>query len=224
MKLTFYFAPMSTASVTEAVLAELGVAHEVVTLDISAGETRGREFLEVNPNGRVPAIVHDGVAIWESAAISLYLGETFGVALNLFPPAGSRRGEAMKWVIWTNVNLAEAGGRLAAALPSGTDGGVQENSVDWVAPEERSPRAIEKARRDLDACLAVLDRALEKVSYLLGEYTLVDTHAWAFVGWLTMMQVDLSRFTNISAWMDRCSARPALARLTGASEAEGARR
>jgi glutathione S-transferase len=63
MSLTFYFAPMSTASITEAVLAELGIPFDLVKLNISIGETKKTEFLKINPNGKVPAIVHEVVAI-----------------------------------------------------------------------------------------------------------------------------------------------------------------
>ncbi len=96
MSLTFYYAPMSTASITEAVLAELGVACERIRLDFAAGDTRAPDFLAVNPNGRVPAVVHDGTSIWESCAITMYLGEAFGVEAGLYPAPGPKRGEAMK--------------------------------------------------------------------------------------------------------------------------------
>ena len=89
-------------------LEELGVPHDKKKLDIQAGDTKKPDFLKINPNGKVPTIVHDGVAIWESSAITMYLGETFGVEKKLWPAAGPRRGEAMKWVAWTNVTLGEA--------------------------------------------------------------------------------------------------------------------
>ena len=83
MTLIFYGAPMSTASITEAVLAELDVSHERRMLEFGSNGTQSAEFLKVNPNGRVPALVHDGTALWESAAITLYLGEIFGVERGL---------------------------------------------------------------------------------------------------------------------------------------------
>ncbi len=88
MGLTFYFAPQSTASITTLVLEELGIPCERVKLDLRKGETKKPEFLKLNPNGRVPTLVHDGVAIWESAAITIYLGETFGEKAKLWPAAG----------------------------------------------------------------------------------------------------------------------------------------
>ncbi len=57
----------------------------------------------------------------------MYLGEIFGVEGKLYPPAGPQRGEAMKWIVWGNVSLAETAGRLSALLPSDSDGAVREH-------------------------------------------------------------------------------------------------
>ena len=216
MTLTFYYAPMSTASITEAVLAELGTPCERVKLDISARDTRKPDFLKINPNGRVPAIEHEGTPIWESSAITMYLGEIFGVDAKLYPAPGPKRGEAMKWITWSNVTLAEAGGRLAASLPTGSEGAVQSDSLDWVPPEQRSAIALEKANADLAICLKILDGGLEGKSFLLGDYSLADTHLQGFVSWLRMMEVDLTPFPNVMEWLKRCSERPALAKLMAA--------
>lgn len=215
MSLVFYTAPLSTASITEGVLAELGISCERVKLDIGAGDTRTPAFLAINPNGRVPVIVHDGTPVWESAAITMYLGETFGVEAGLYPGPGPARGEAMKWITWSNVTLAEAGGRLSASLPSGSTGAVEAGSRDWVPAEQRSARALERARADLAVCLRILDDALEGRSFLLGSYSLADTHLQGFVGWLGTMDPELERFPNVTGWMARCSERPALAEQVG---------
>lgn len=213
MSLTFYYAPYSTASITEAVIAELGMTCDRVKLDIDAGETRAAEFLAINPNGRVPAIVHDGIAIWESAAITLYLGETFGVDAGLYPKPGPMRGVAMKWIVWANVALAEAAGRLSAALPTGSDGAVQSGSVDYVDPELRDPNVLPQAQSDVAAYLGILDAALASQTFLLGDYTLADTHLQGFVGWIGAMGVDLSIYGNLATWLERCTKRPAIAAM-----------
>jgi glutathione S-transferase len=213
MSLTFYYAPMSTASITEAVLAELGTPCDRVKLDISAGDTRKPDFLKINPNGRVPAIVHEGMPIWESSAITMYLGEVFGVDAQLYPAPGPKRGEAMKWIAWSNVTLADAAGRLSASLPTGSDGGVQSNSLDWVPPEQRSESAMDKAKADLAVCLGILDGGLAGKSFLLGDYSLADTHLQGIVGWIGTMDVDLTPFPSVTGWLQRCSERPALAKL-----------
>ncbi|HRI65143.1 MAG TPA: glutathione S-transferase family protein [Polyangium sp.] len=203
MSLVFYRSPMSTATLTELVLAELDVPHEVVTLDIRAGETQKPEFLKLNPNGKVPTIVHDGVAIWESAAITMYLGEMFGVQKGLYPAAGPKRGEAMKWIAWTNVALGHA-------VTTWTH-----NTMDWVPAEQRNAQAGEAGKAQMHKCLGIVDAALEGKDYLCGEYSLADTHLNSLIDWLRFMKVDLSAYPRLTAWGQRCSSRPAYGRVMG---------
>lgn len=211
MSLIFYSAPMSTASVTYAVLAELGVACERVRLDIDSGDTRAAGFLKINPNGRVPVLVHDGVAIWESSAITIHLGESFGAAAGLYPTPGPARGEALKWIVWASATLGEAAGRMAATLPPGAEGGVQAGSVDFVAPSPANTADLDRARTDLRRCVGILDGALSGRAFLLGTYSLADTHLWVLLGWIGAMGLDMEDFPAVTAWIERCSARPALA-------------
>ena len=63
MSLTFYYSPMSTATITELVLEELAVPCERVRVDLKKKETQAAEFRRLNPNGKVPVLVHDGAAI-----------------------------------------------------------------------------------------------------------------------------------------------------------------
>ncbi|KAL9609006.1 MAG: hypothetical protein Q9167_006192 [Letrouitia subvulpina] len=219
MSLTFYHSPNSTSNVTVAILAELtsltppSLTVKQIDLSISRRETRSSEYLSVNPNGRVPAIVHDGVTVWESAAITMYLGEVFGVDRGLYPSLGPQRGEAMKWIVWTNTTLTPAGGRLAAALPMGMPGGVEEGSQDAAAAEAVSSgkAAADEARKEIADALKVLDGWLVGREYLLGEkYSLADTHIWCFVEWLGIMGVGLDEFQEVKAWVERVRKRPAL--------------
>jgi glutathione S-transferase len=203
--------PFSTAGVTVAVLSELehGLAEplaERIELSFKAGDTRTPEYLsDVNPNGHVPAIVHDGVPIWESAAITMYLGETFGVDRSLYPAPGVKRGEAMKWIVWSNVNLAAHASRLGTFLHA------EKPSDETEAQTEAKKINGEAAKKGVDSSLAILDAALEGKDYLLGDtYCLADTHICAFMPWLTMLKVDLDKFPNLKAWSGRVGSRPAL--------------
>ncbi|EFY84422.1 hypothetical protein J3459_007839 [Metarhizium acridum] len=211
MVLKFYFAPFSTAGVTIAVLAELehGLSEplaERIELSFKKGETRTPEYLsDVNPNGLVPAIVHDGVSIWESAAITMYLGETFGVDKSLYPALGVKRGEAMKWIVWSNVNLAAHASKLGSFLHSEKQGEETE------AQAEARKINGEAGKKGVDNALGILDAALKGKDYLLGDtYCLADTHIWSFMHWLAMLKVDLDKFSNIKAWKERVGDRPAL--------------
>jgi glutathione S-transferase len=213
MSLTFYSAPMSTASITEAVLAELGIDCDRIDLSLSAGDTKKPEYLKINPNGKVPAIVHDGTAIWESSAITMYLGELFGVDAKLYPAPGPQRGEAMKWIAWSNVTLAEAAGRLFASLPPEMQGDPATNAIDEVTSEQKSEIVMAKAKADLADCLKILNMGLDGRSFLLGEYSLADTHIQGIVGWTEMLDFDLTPFANVTGWLQRCYQRPAIAKL-----------
>ena len=221
MSLTFYFAPMSTASITEAVLAELGIPFDLVKLNISIGETKKPEFLKINPNGKVPVIVHEGVAIWESSAITMYLGEVFGVDKKLYPAPGGKRGEAMKWIAWSNVTLAESASRLFASLPPEEQGDAETNSQEALASEMKNTVTMEKAKADLVDYLRILNDGLEGRSFLIGEYSLADTHLQGIVGWISSLGIDLKSFPNVTGWLKRCYERPAIAKLMEVETANG---
>ena len=202
MSLTFYWAPRSTAGLTELVIEELGLRCERVTLEVGK-TTQSPDFLKINPNGKVPVLVHDGTVIWESAAITMYLGEAFGVEKRLYPAPGPQRGEAMKWIVWTNVTLGDAINRYTR------------NVMDWHPADERNAKAGESAKKDVANCLRILDDALKGKQFLLGDYTLADAHLHGVVGWMKMLYIDFAPFLQVQAWSQRCSARPAYVKLSG---------
>lgn len=203
MSLTFYYSAMSTATITDLVLEELAVPCERISVDLKKGESRTAQFLRVNPNGKVPVLVHDGTPIWESAAITLYLGEIFGVAEGLYPEPGPQRGEAMKWVVWSNVTLGDAFGRWIR------------NTTEWFPAEQHNAKAAEAAQSDARNCLRILEQALTGRQYLLAGYTLADTHVNSFTDWLRYMKMDFSDYPHVNAWSQRCAARPAYTRVMG---------
>jgi glutathione S-transferase len=206
MSLTFYWAPQSTASLTEIVLEELAIRCERVSLDIGKGDTKKPDFLKLNPNGKVPVLVHDGTVIWESAAITMYLGETFGVEKHLYPAPGPKRAEAMKWIVWTNVTLGDAIGRFTR------------NTTDWYPADQQNTKAGEAAKNEIADCLRILDDAVRGKQYLLGDYTLADAHLNGIIGWLQMLKIDFAPFPQVQAWNQRCSARPAYVKVTAGSQ------
>jgi glutathione S-transferase len=207
MSLVFYYAPMSTASITELVLEELGVPHDKVKLDIQKGDTKKPEYLAVNPNGKVPCVVHDGTPLWESAALTMYLGEVFGVERGLYPAPGTKRGVAMQWIVWTNVSLGDAVSRYTR------------HTTTWYPDDQKNAKAGEAALVDIASCLKVLDGALADKPYLTGEYTLADAHVNSFTDWLRMMKIDFAPFAHVNSWGERCRARAAYKKLMAAGGA-----
>lgn len=199
MSLVFYYAPMSTAVVTHWILEELGIPYEKKKIDFQK-DTKSPEFLKLNPNGAVPVIVHDGTPIFESAAISIYLGETFGVEKGLFPAAGPQRGAATAWIVWTNVTLGGAIARHQLA------------TSERVPEEQRNAKAGEVARGDVDRLFGILDGALAGKQWILGDkFSIVDAHLGAFVGYAGMIGFDPKKFANLGPWLERATSRPGFA-------------
>jgi glutathione S-transferase len=195
MSLVFYYAPNSSAVTVHWALEELGIPYQKVKIDLQAREQDKADYLALNPNGKVPLLVHDGTPIFESAAIMIHLGETFGVEKKLFPPPGLRRAEALKWIVWVNASLQEALSRY------------QHNTASYFPAEMHNAKAAEKAKGEVERHLDVLDRALAGKSWLVGDaFSLADVHT---AGWAAY--VGLCGFTlppNVDAWVKRVSARP----------------
>lgn len=200
MSITFYFAPMSTSSTVHWSLEELEIPYEGVQVDLKDAADKKKKLGPVNPNMAVPVLVHDGTPIFESAAIQIYLGETFGVEKGLYPEPGLKRGEALKWLVWANVSLGEAMGRW-----------FRNTKGD---PAQRNAATGEQARKDIDRMIAMVDEDLGERPYMLGnDVSLVDFHLVSILGWMASCGIDLAPFPKVGAWVGRCSARPANQKL-----------
>src|ERR1700742_3169686 len=96
--LKFYFNGSPNPTKVALFLEEAGLAYEAIAVDTRKGDQFKGDFLKVNPNGKVPAIVDDGVTVFDSNAILLYLAEKTGKFL---PPKGDKnRGELLSWLMF----------------------------------------------------------------------------------------------------------------------------
>jgi glutathione S-transferase len=198
MSITYYYAPMSTAVRATWAVEEFGVPCERKRLDIQKKETKTPEFLKMNPNGVVPLLVVDGTPIFESTAILIYLGETYGVEKGLYPAPGLKRAETLKWVIWANVGFFDPLTRWSR------------NKSAAIPDDQKNAKAAETAAHDLANAMKILDEALAGKSYLVDDkFSLADLAVSSYLGWLMFMGYDYSAFKNVKAWGDRCLGRPA---------------
>ncbi|WP_394837546.1 glutathione S-transferase family protein [Pendulispora rubella] len=192
MSLDFYYAPFSSASRVHWALEELGIPYNKIKMDLKAGETRSPAYVAMNPNAKVPLLVIDGKPLFESLAILLYLGEHFGPEKNLWPAANDpARFEALSWTTWGTTELGMA--------------------IAMLFNFQEVPPAKELAIARSNACCAILERHLEGRPYVMGnDFTLVDVAVSAVLAWSRFFNYDLTPFPRVSAWVDRCSSRPAL--------------
>ena len=118
--LVFYTNPMSRGRIIRWMLEEVGQPYETKVLRWETGEAKGPEYLAINPMGKVPTIVHNGVVVTECAAICAYLADAFPDA-KLAPPAGSAdRGSYYRWLFFGAgpIEQAVAFGSLKVDVPA----------------------------------------------------------------------------------------------------------
>jgi glutathione S-transferase len=201
MAMTFYYTPMTSATRVHWALEELGVPYEKKKVDLSAGEQKTPAYRKLNPNAKVPLLVDDGVPIFESLAILLHLAERYGVDKGLFPAPGLERAQAFKWMAWATASLGDAVGRILR------------NTSDRFPEAERSAAQGAKAREEAQALLGILDEALAGREYLVGSsFSLADLAVAALLPFAARLGVDATPHKNVTAWLGRCTQRPALAR------------
>jgi glutathione S-transferase len=201
MSITFYYAPMSSATRVHWALEEVGVPYDKVKVSLADGDHKKPDYLALNPNGKIPLLVVDGVPIFESLAMLLYLADQYGVEKGLFPTRPVERAEAFKWMAWGSVSLVESLSKLL------------HNTSERFPAEERNEKAAEAARKELARLLGILDNALEGKEFLVPSgFSLADVSVVAFMPLLGRLGIGLGPFKNVNAWFGRCMARPALAR------------
>jgi glutathione S-transferase len=205
MSIQFYGWPRSSASRVHWTLEELGLPHEHIVLHREKGEHREPAYLAINPNGKVPALVDGGQPYFESLAIILHLAETYGRERGLWPESGAPRAEALSWSVWGSQELHFY---MMQFLYHGLDSPVS------YKPEQRSKATADYNHGQLVRLLDVLDARLQGRDYLLGAFSLADVPAASVLLFGTGLGVGLEGRTNVQAWLDRCRARPARARVT----------
>lgn len=204
MDITFYYAPMSSASPVQWALAELEIPHEAVRIDLKSGAQKAPAFLALNPMGQVPTLVDDGQPMFESSAIIVHLGDRYGVERGLWPALGSpERMVALTWLAWGAVTYG-ATLRLAMA-----------HSEQWAPAELRNAGQLDRAQARHAELLKVLDGRLDGRTWLTGEtFTLADAYLASIVGWGTrVVKFDLGRAPHVAAWVGRAMSRPPAAGL-----------
>ena len=180
-------------------LEELGLPYEIKWTDISAGEQFEPQYLTINPNGKVPAIVdHDGpggrrLAVFESAAILLYLAEKTG---KLLPADPARRWEAICWTIWQVANQGPMAGQAAHFVSHAPKHGIEDAYA--------TGRYVGEVRRLYE----VLDIRLRRDDYLAGEFSIADIACFPWARVAAGHGVDIeAEFPYVAAWMGRIGER-----------------
>jgi glutathione S-transferase len=176
------------------VLKYLQLPYEVVELDIKVGATRTPEFLQKNPNGRIPLLeIPQGGYLPESHAIMAYLAEDS----DLIPATRLDRGRMWHWLCFEQYNLEPSIGTVRFWLSS-----LKKTRT------ELGEKLVEKEKNGY-AALDVLEKGLGGRRFLVGDrYSLADIGLFAYTHVAGEGGFDLSRYPNITAWCDRVRQQP----------------
>jgi len=206
-RLQLYSAPTPNGVKVSIMLEETGLAYESHLINISNNESKDPAFVSLNPNGRIPAIIDPAgpdskpIAVWESAAILVYLAEK---TRQLIPSSPAQRYEVMTWVFFQMSAVGPIFGQLGYFLRLGG------NDYRALRPQQRF---IEESKR----LLGVLDGQLEGRDWIVGDYSIADI---ATLGWVNALEhsyaagdiLGLKHYSHIQAWLSRGLSRPAVQR------------
>lgn len=177
-------------------LEEVGLPYNVHTINITKGEQFAPEFVAINPNSKIPAIVdHDaGITVFESGAILLYLAEKTG---QLMPTEQKSRFQVIEWLMFQMASVGPMFGQL--------------NHFRRFAPE-KIPYAIERYEKETLRLYGVLDKQLQEQEYICGAYSIADIATYPWVAIYDSQGLTLENHPHLQRWVETMAQRPAVQR------------
>ena len=181
-------------------LEECGLPYVMKAVDIRVGEQFTAEFVAVNPNSKIPAIVDtEGpderpITLFESGAILVYLAGKSG----RFLPASDRgKFEALQWLMFQMGGIGPMLGQTHHFMRYAT---------------EKVPYAIDRYQKETQRLYDVLNRRLTSADFLAGEYSIADIATYPWVARHEWHDIDLADYPAVRRWFARISERPAVQR------------
>jgi GST-like protein len=207
-RLQLYSLPTPNGVKVSIALEEMGLPYEPHTIDIGKNESWTPEFLSLNPNGKIPAIIDPNgpagkpIGLFESGAILLYLAEKTG---KLLPSDAARRYETIQWVFFQMAFIGPMFGQVGYFYK-------------FAGREIEDKRPLARYRDESKRLLGVLEMRLSGRQWIMGdEYTIADI---SMLGWVRNLigfygardLVEFDSLKQVPAWLERGLARPAVKR------------
>ena len=207
-RLQLYSTPTPNGVKVSIMLEELGLAYEPHYVDLGCNETWTPEFLSLNPNGKIPAILDPNgpggapFALFESGAILLYLADKTG---KLMPAGAAARYETIQWLFFQMANIGPMFGQVGYFYK-------------FAGREIEDQRPLARYRDESKRLLGVLEGRLKSREWIMGSvYSVADI---AHLGWVRNLigfygareLVEFDTLSAVPAWLERCLARPAVQR------------
>jgi GST-like protein len=190
--ITLYTAATPNGWKVSIALEEMNLPYEVRVIDFATNEQKSDWYVKLNPNGRIPTLVDDGFALFESGAILIYLAEKTG---RFLPRDTQSRSRVMQWLMF---QMSAIGPMMGQA-----------NVFLRYFPEKIQP-AIDRYQREVTRLFGVLDRQLAANEYIVGEYSIADMALWPWVSGYEWSGVSVEEFANLQRWLAKVAERPAV--------------
>jgi len=177
-------------------LEEVELPYNVHKIDITKGEQFTPEFVAINPNSKIPAIVDQdtGITVFESGAILIYLAEKVG---KLLPTNDKERFQVLSWLMLQMGSVGPMFGQL--------------NHFKKFAPE-KIPYAIERYEKETLRLYSVLDKQLAEREFICGDYSIADIATYPWVTIHEGQGLTLDSHPNLKRWVETVQQRPAVER------------
>lgn len=177
-------------------LEEVELPYNVHKIDITKGEQFTPEFVAINPNSKIPAIVDQdtGITVFESGAILIYIAEKTGKFL---PTEQEARFQVLEWLMFQMGSVGPMFGQL--------------NHFKKFAPE-KIPYAIERYEKETLRLYGVLDKQLADREFICNEYSIADIATFPWVASYEFPGLTLDNHPNLKRWFETIQQRPAVQR------------
>jgi glutathione S-transferase/GST-like protein len=190
--MTLYTAATPNGWKISIALEEMALPYEVRVIDFATNEQKSDWYVKLNPNGRIPTLVDDGFAMFESGAILIYLAEKTGKFL---PRDLKGRSRVLQWLMFQMSGVGPMMG--------------QANVFLRYFPEKIQP-AIDRYQREVTRLFGVIDRQLAENQFVAGDYSIADIALWPWVSGYEWSGVSVEEFSHLKRWLAEMGARPAV--------------
>jgi GSH-dependent disulfide-bond oxidoreductase len=175
-------------------LEEVGLLYNTHKIDITKNEQFTPEYIAINPNSKIPAIIDQDteIKVFESGAILIYLAEKTGKFL---PLDQKGRFEVLEWLMWQMAGLGPMSGQF--------------NHFKRYAPE-KIPYAIARYEKETLRLYSVLDKQLADKEFICGDYSIADIATYPWISIYESQGLTLDNHLNLKRWVETVQQRPAV--------------
>ena len=189
-----YTSPTPNGHKISCALEALEIPYKTHAINLMEGEQLTKNFLQISPNGRIPAIVdsENNLSIFESGAILIYLADKKG---QLIPTSTKERSNVIQWLMFQMSGIGPMMGQA---------------NVFFRYMPEKIPTAIDRYQNECRRLFKVLDKQLSKQDWIAGDYSIADIANWCWVRTYKWSGVNVEGLDNLMSWSKRMYEQPGM--------------